>query len=203
MRRDDLHWALNAVIPHAGKKDSASVGLTADGTSARIYATDQYTLGIARIDAGLNISSMHLPLKEATDLMRFVRPNKVAEQSEHLAFALQNAEFHVATDQDSAVYETVQSNLTVDYLSDFITRLAVAPKEWDELIYQPELITRFVKAKRLETDRLRIQPRHSIDMYGAAIITVGDDFVGAVAGLAYDDLGPNVVSSFLAELSAA
>jgi hypothetical protein len=35
------------------------------------------------------------------------------------------------------------------------------------------------------------------DRNGAAIVTVGTDFIGAVAGLTYDDLGTATVADFL------
>jgi hypothetical protein len=56
---------------------------------------------------------------------------------------------------------------------------------------------RFAKAHRVETDRLRLLPRRVADRNGAAIVTVGTDFIGAVAGLTYDDLGTATVADFL------
>jgi hypothetical protein len=36
-----------------------------------------------------------------------------------------------------------------------------------------------------------------IDRNGAAVVSVGTDFIGAVAGLTYDDLGTATVADFL------
>ena len=123
--------------------------------------------------------------------------------TDHVGAGFADGELHVATGDDSAVFETTESALTLDYLLTVVSRLADAPTEFDELIYQPDLLAKFGKAKRSDSDRLRILPRRPTDRNGAAVVAVGSNFVGAVAGLTYDQLGPDTVSAFLSERQPA
>jgi hypothetical protein len=133
--------------------------------------------------------------------MRFVRPGNKAEQIEELAFnSSRPGEFHVGygEEKESEVYEvSADRTLTLSYLFEYVDRLTAYPFDWDEAIYQPKIMERFAKAHRVETDRLRLLPRRVIDRNGAAVVTVGTDFIGAVAGLTYDDLGTATVADFL------
>jgi hypothetical protein len=200
VNRADLSFALNAVLPHCGKTAQTElVGLEYLQGVTYVYATDTYTLGIARITEGAADIDIRLPRSEATDLMRFVRPGNKAEQIEELAFnSSRPGEFHVGYGDESEVYEVSNDHtLTLHYLFDYIDRLTACPFDWDEAIYQPKIMERFAKAHRVETDRLRLLPRRVIDRNGAAVVSVGTDFIGAVAGLTYDDLGTATVADFL------
>lgn len=198
MNRADLGWALSAVLPHTGKTtETAVVGLDYIDGWTYVYASDRYTTGIAKIPASLFISD-HLPTREATDLMRFVRPAKVAEQVEEVEHVTQPGELHVAAGDDTAVFETVDSALQLEHMLSLIRAIDARPVEWEALVYQPDLFAKFAKAKRTETDRLRIFPRRAIDRNGVAVVTVGTAFVGAISGLTYDDSSTaDTVSAFL------
>lgn len=203
MRRGDLAWALTAVLPHAGKTEAtAVVGLEQLNGWVHAYATDRYSMGIARIESMTDLD-LRFTTKEATDLMRFVRPNRVAEHEQQLVLAVQPGEFHVGlVDADdvlceSEVYETTPHDLELSYLLEFMRRLDAAPGEWGECVFQPPLAAKFAKAQRVDADRLRILPHHASDKYGAAVVTVGTNFIGAIAGLEYDQLGTATVADFL------
>jgi hypothetical protein len=201
VNRADLSFALSAVLPHCGKTAQTElVGLEYLQGVTYVYATDTYTLGIARITEGAADIDIRLPRSEATDLMRFVRPGNKAEQVEELAFGRRDGEFHVGygEEKESEVYEvSADRTLTLSYLFEYVDRLTACPFDWDEAIYQPKIMERFAKAHRVETDRLRLLPRRVIDRNGAAVVSVGTDFIGAVAGLTYDDLGTATVADFL------
>lgn len=209
MRRADLAWALSAVIPHAG---TATQGLNHVGLERRaswlyVYATDRYTSGIARIPDGIDVHNVALPVKEANDLMRFVRTDYVSEKEDDLAYALAPGELHIGFERqidkhgnrkdDSAVFELTEPKVSLAYLLEYITRVNAIQPEWDELILAPKLCEKWAKATRSESDRLRIMPRHVSDRRGVAIVTVGSDFIGAISGLTYDQEGPSTVAEFL------
>lgn len=208
MKRVDLAWALGAVLPHAGteKQGLNQVGLEFRAGQLYVYATDRYTVGIARVNEGADIRGA-LPAKEATDLMRFVRTDYVPEREDDIAYALAPNELHIGfarqvnkdgtREEDSAVFELTEPKVPFDFLLDWLMRLNDAEPEWDELILQPKLAEKFAKASRNDTDRLRITPRHATDVFGAAVVTVGSDFLGAIAGMTYDQLGAATVADFL------
>lgn len=55
-----LCQALNAVIPHAGTEDGLEwLRIDAAGDTVTVYATDRYTIGMARIDGDAIIESDH------------------------------------------------------------------------------------------------------------------------------------------------
>jgi hypothetical protein len=208
MNRADLSWALNAVIPHTGRRTETTnrVGLAYRDGWSFAYATDRYTSAVARIPNGADVR-LWLPTSEAVELERFVRPSYKDEYEDELVYARQPQELHIGIDrridregtreEDTAVFETVDDGVELEYIFDFIHRLSLAPAEFDECIYQVDLAAKFAKAKRTGEDRLRILPRHTNDVYGAAVVTVGTDFVGAIAGLTYDQLGSATVADFL------
>jgi hypothetical protein len=203
VNRGDLAWALAAVLPHCGKTEAtAVVGLEPYGDALYAYASDRYTTALARIRERSSLD-VALVAKEATELMRFIRPVRVAEFEQDLAILPQPGELHVGVWVedgelgDSAVFETTSSALSLKPLLGLITALHKAPLEWDEAVYQPDVLAKFAKAKRADTDRLRIFPRHIIDRNGAAVVTVGTDFIGAIAGLTYDQLGTATVADIL------
>jgi hypothetical protein len=172
VNRGDLSWALSAVLPHAGSRASNTdwVGLAYREGASYAFATDKYTLGVARIPNGADVDLV-LPAKEATELERFVRPSYKDEHEGDVVYAIQPGEFHIGfdrqvhrdgtTEEDTAVFETVEAGVDLDYLFDYIRATLAKPAEFDECIYQPDLMQKFAKAKRVGTDRLRIFPRAS------------------------------------------
>lgn len=205
MNRASLSWALASVLPHCGRTEQTGlVGIEYLQGVTYVYATDTYTMGIARIvdePADINI---RLPRSEATELMRDVRPGLKAEQVEELAFGHRPGEFHVGWGDESGVYETSPDyTLTLHYLFDYIDRLQHARADWDEAIFQPKLAERFSKAQRFDTDRLRLMPRRVSDRNGVAVVSVGTDFIGAITGLTYDDLGSAMIADFLTRAKEA
>lgn len=206
MNRQDLSWALSATLPHAGKTaQTALVGLVVAPDSVLAYATDDYTAGIARIPHGVAEDfELQLPNREATDLMRFVRPNHVGDREQEVILRIFEGELHVAIPEDTAVFTLTEQPVNLNAVLSFMGKLNNAPKEWQHAIFQPSLLGRFAKAEREQGERLRLYPRHANQRYGAALVTVGDNFIGAVAGLEYDDAGDRPLLSFLqAERKAA
>lgn len=193
MNRQDLTDALNAVIPHIGSTElTAFVGLESRGDILWAYATDRYTVGMARIDNGPTLNC-HLSPSEAKDLLRFVRPSRKAHEVEEVEIALgftgeTQSELHVGLSEDSAVFDLVHSPLHLLAITEFIERLYNSAPELQQCVYQPSLLGRFAKAQRGETDVLALYPRQANDVYGAAVVTVGDHFIGGVSGLTYRDV---------------
>jgi hypothetical protein len=201
MNRADLSWALNAVLPHAGTTKGNYVGLEARHNLLYVYATDDYTSAVARIPLTEKpgFEQVFLSKSEATDLMRFVRPSKKAHDDEVVQTRLVSPELHVATDDDSAVFDTVFPELSLSALLRLFTSLAARPTEHSQMIQQPALAARYAKAQRYDTDRLQWYPHTANDTYGVALVTVGTDFIGAIAGLSYDDTATaqDTLASFL------
>lgn len=204
MNRADLAWALSAVLPHVGKRDPHNlVGLHYSDV-LYAFATDRYTVGIARIEEGPHVS-LALSVPEAQDLMRYVRPTLVATKEQEIVTGARPGELHIGlaeTDDieaDSAVFDTIDADVVsqFDYITEFCRQLFIRPTEWDGCVYQPDLLARFAKAKRTDGDRLRLMPRHAQDLFGAALITVGTGFTGAIAGLTYEELQAAPLASFL------
>lgn len=193
MRRDELAWALNAVLAHCGStKEMAVVGI--DGSY--LYATDRYTVGVARTEP-LGVTAT-LPKGEATDLMRFVRPERVAEQEEAVEAVLDDeGGLHIAIQSDSAVFETVKPAYSFADLAAKLHLLEMLPDDHERLEYNPAFAARFAKAKRDANDRLCITPKRFEDRNGVALVTVGKDFLGAIAGLSYALSEPLSIAQFL------
>jgi hypothetical protein len=199
VNRADLSWALNAVLPHAGTTKGNYVGLEARAGLLYVYATDDYTSAVARISLTekLGFEQVFLSKTEATDLMRFVRPTKKAHDTEVVRTRLFSSELHVATDDDSAVFDTVLPDLTLDMLLKLFSSIAARPALRDDIILSPSLTAKYAKAQRYDTDRLRIYPYHGVNIRGVALLTVGADFIGAVAGMRIEDNPPDTLASFL------
>jgi hypothetical protein len=198
MNRGDLAWALGAVLPHVGTTKGKYVGMDRRDGNAYVYATDTYTAGVARIPLlGAGAVAFEHPFRysmsksEAQDLMRFVRPTKKAHDTEELTVQAVGMELHVATAEDSAVFDLVTDNpVTLDLILDTIRATADLPVEMFGIIQQPSLAAKFAKAQRYDTDRLRVYPFGGWgDINGLAIVTVGEHFIGAVAGLTYKPSG--------------
>lgn len=196
MRRDELAWALTATLPHCGTSESlATVGLVSGLRSVFLFATDRYSVGIARIP-GTDVNAV-LPKSEAADLLRFIRPGKVAEQSGEVEALVAENGLHIAIQSESAVFETVGVPFG---LGDLTSRLAVIealPDDYERLEYNPSLMVKFAKAKRDVADRLRVYPKRANDRNGVALVTVGNDFLGAIAGLSYTQEEAVTVAGFL------
>lgn len=206
MRRDDLTWALNAVLPHCGNTAATNlVGIAPRLRGVFLYATDRYTIGVARIDAGsMALGDAALSKREATDLMRFVRPSRVSEQEEGVELLTAPGELHVGTPDESAVFETVARPYSFRDLTDRLAKLeSLPPEAGEEQVYNPDMTARFAKAKRDVRDTLRLNPRTVRDLFGVALVTVGSDFYGAVAGIQYPNDLATSLSDFLGELESA
>ena len=206
MKRVDLSWALKAVLPHVGTEAAGlkHVGLEYRAGQLYVFATDKYTAGIARVNDGINVCGS-LSKEEATELEQFVRTSYKTEEEDDLAYAEQPGELHIGfarqidrlgeRAEDSAVFELDDPGTpSLDYLLETIARVNGQPVEWDEQIYQPKLFERFAKAER--GDRLRVFPRHADDRRGVAIVTVGQDFLGMISGLTYDEEGPATLAEW-------
>jgi hypothetical protein len=200
MKRSDLTWALGAVLPHVGTTKGPYVGMEGRDGQAYVYATDTYTAGLARIPLGaVDFWNLSMSKSEAQDLMRFVRPTKKAHDTEDLTLRDLVEELHVATAEDSAVFDLATDNpVTLDLILDTIRATADLPVEMFGIIQQPSLVAKFAKAQRYDTDRLRVYPFGGWgDINGLAIVTVGEHFIGAVAGLTYEPSGTsNTLESF-------
>jgi len=188
MNRAALHWGLSACIPHAGKTVSLERGY--------VYATDGYTTGIARVAQECVYAA--LSLGEARDLARFVKPTRKAHEVEDVDMLVNGNELHVAYYGESAVFDMCEQDVTLNALYGLLTALYAMPTDSRELMFQPSFGARFAKAQRVETDILRVYPRltHRPVDRGVALVTVGADFIGAIAGLAHDD-APTLLADFL------
>jgi hypothetical protein len=195
MNRSDLAWALGAVLPHVGTTKGKYVGIGGRDGQAYVYATDSYTAGIARIPLGaVDFWNLSMSKSEAQDLMRFVRPTKKAHDTEDLTLRDLVEELHVATAEDSAVFDLVSDNVvTLDLILDMIRATAGLPEMYG-IIQQPSLAAKFAKAQRYDTDRLRIYPARGQRDVSCATFTVGEHFIGNVAGLNYEP--SSVLESF-------
>jgi hypothetical protein len=188
MNRSDLKWALDAVLPHVGKTAQTNVvGLEQSAHSfLTVYATDRYTIATASCEAGPNVD-VRMTSQEARELLRFIRPSLKAHEEQEVVMLDDHVEheLHVAHDDDSAVFEMIESPINLHDLNNFMTKLWVAAEEYQHLIFWPRLFGRFAKAERHETDRLVLSPRHTSDHYGAALVNVGEHFHGAIVGMEY------------------
>lgn len=203
MNRADFAWCLSAILPHVGRnKQTALVGLTVRDGLLFTCATDRYTFGIARIPCQGEEFSVTLPAKEATELMRFVRPAKVAEQSEQVDYVAPLSDLHVAIPDESAVFESNYDSRMLDGLLDLARRIHAGPDDPEHLVFAPDFAARFSKAKRTDTDFLSIHPRRFRYRNGVAVVTVGDDFIGGICGVA-NCVSTTTIDSFLGESECA
>lgn len=182
MNRSDMSWALQAVLPHA----KTELGI--DGRL--VFATDRYTTGIAQTGEPFD-HPVFLPMKEAIDLERFVRPKRKRDQDERVESALSGGELHIACGGESGVFDTCEPVVTLATLTTLLHLLFLLPPDSREQILDPQYAARFSKAQRVETDSLHVFARLSNlpTKRGIAIVTVGDNFVGAIAGRVHGDIG--------------
>lgn len=215
VNRADLAWALNAVIPHVGSKAEGldQVGFQIDNCwpELSLYATDHYTLAIADLDfhtgTPLAGADFALPVKEAKDLLRMVRPTLKRHESEEVELLVvvnlgstdpgSPQELHVAlaepeddAERETAVFEVVTPGMGYDRVERRLKAIHDAEieslSEHPDLPFNPDFAARFAKAQRYNTDRLILSPRMMDGLnYGASYVTVGSHFEGAIAGLTY------------------
>jgi hypothetical protein len=202
MNRADLAWALQATLPHVGQRKGPFVGFSPEGDGTGfIYAFDSYAAGVARVllDPSDRWPAFALSTAEAKDLHRFVKPTRKAHDAEQVRLLVDSGELHVGLEEgDSEVYDIYpDQEYTLESVLNLCRGVAAAPVEHREVVFQPALLGKFGKASREPTDRLRLYPHHTSDRYGAALVTVGTDFIGAVAGLEYDDVTPEILTVFL------
>jgi hypothetical protein len=211
VNREMLEWGLRAVIPHVGlhSQNADSVGLEFRNGDLWAFAASAYSMGAARIPDGPDIRTW-LPVKEASEMMRFVRPGRVAERTQDLVYAVRPDELHIGWDDlpdsrgdieaDSAVFETTTAPTSSSSLAAVFERVETLydqPEEWEELILNPALLDKFSKAQLGEFDRLHIHPRRLDHRHGAAVVTVGTDFIGVIAGMTYEGAGSVIVADLL------
>lgn len=186
--RADLSWALKASIPHSDKVRSL-VGLDMHRNALAVYSTDNYTAGIAYLDDPEARISCLLSPSEAVELERHVRPNKVAEHSESVTLYHSGTELHIAFgDANGVVFdvEPMRREWSHAVLAAKLTALATKPIEDEAFIFDPDLFARFGKAKRGPDDAMQVIPLLADQKHGVALVTIGESFVGGIAGFAYE-----------------
>ena len=198
MTRAELTYALTAVLPHEGNR-KGGVGLTVREGELLAYATDGYTTGLSRVTwPQVPPFDVCLPVSEARDLMRFLRPSRVDEQSEAVELLSQDGELHVAIPGDSQVFTLKEPTYSLDDLLALMRKVHGLPTEFSDCLYSPLLLGKFAKAQREANDRLRLYPKRTKNgKIGAAVLTIGTQFIGAVAGMDDSVETDSALSSFL------
>lgn len=198
MNRAALRWALDAVVPHAGRSEWTNVvGLeqTPDFELAA-FSTDKYTLAIATVDAGPNVNA-RMTSQEARELLRFIRPTIRATETEEVVMLVRDLELHVGLvkedeneaqgeddDQRSAVFDLITSELRLEDLYGLVDHLDDSPEEFRPQPYRRTLWRRFGSAAQTDDEPMLFIPKHVNDRNGAALV-YADHFIGAIAGMAY------------------
>lgn len=225
-KRDDLAWALSAVLPHAGSGAATScIGMHEHAGTLFVYATDKYTAGIARLPVEGTFSPVVISTGvrngEAGELEKYVRPGKVAEKSNTLELltaelsshgydsSYDDRELHVAVhdehrEGDSAVFwQRPAALLQVDLwggisrtLELYRERLATELREYT---FSPALLARFSRAGRYGNDRLRMHPYAiaGARLGTVATVTVGEHFLGAIGGMEHEEGMESILESWL------
>lgn len=203
VNRQDLSWALQAVLPHAGSK--STVNFEPDW----LYASDGYTIGMTPL-VGVQgeTGPFFMQPRECAELERWVRPRLVGEREQPVLLHLAEDGLHVGRADETAVYDWTEpgpanpQRPAAEVLA-FIRRLYANPQtSADDLrVFNPDYAARFAAAKRDKgrdevPDALVMHARQGIQM-GAAVVTVGDNFIGALMGLTYEQA---VVSPLLEEV---
>lgn len=188
LTRTDLDWALKAVLPHVGRLpgiDTLGLKVTAGG-NLHVWATDRYTLGIAWTQTEDDVECW-LPVKEAVELERYVRPQKKADQDEPVTLIVHQSELHVQLgEQDGVVFETVPTGVSLDAAFNMVKVYDAAPHEYQGIYVSPELLARFAKAQRSSNAHCRLDGVTQNDFGGGVLVRVGDSFIGAVRGTKYE-----------------
>ena len=199
MNRSDLSYALQAVLPHAGTSAPCDVvGLAAEDGVLAVWATDRYTAAVATVPTAWALGDTFLSAKEARDLERYVRPVLVAHKAASVELG-PSFPFTVwnERDREALEFDTASDGVSLDQLLRLFDGIHSQSPGYSQQVYDPQLLARFVKAQRHPTDRLRIYPRVSEKSYGTALVTVGDSFLAAVAGLSFDSVGEDPITSLL------
>lgn len=181
VNRAELAWALRAVLPHVGPHyPMDTVGM--DGTY--LWATDRYTLGMATVAARL--PSCLLPADEAKDLERSVRVSRKADEEDSVWLVHDGYGLHVQVgDGPGEVYDLSEWGIPYSFVHEHIESLSVREPEYQGLIVQPKLLSRFTKAAKHDSDRLVLDGYGVDSEHGTILVRVGDSFVGAIGGLTY------------------
>jgi hypothetical protein len=197
MTRADLTYALTAVLPHEGRK--GGVGLSVRTGALRAYATDGYTAGLTQVSwPQASPLDACLPVGEARDLMRFLRPSRVDEHGETVELLVADNELHVGIPGDSQVFTLQEPIYTADTILALFRDIHGLPEGYGECLYSPQLFGKFAKAQREPADRLRLYPkRPNNGKYGVALLTIGEHFIGSIAGLDSSIETDSVLASFL------
>lgn len=199
--RPDLAYALQAVLPHVG---DAARGLDWVGLDGQfVFALDGHTVGIAGMNSVQLFESVAFWLseKEAKDLYRFVKPSRVSHKTDTIQLLLHDnagvKELHVGISPEDRSEEPV---------SEIYERREIDGQNWADVfglvqqirkrshatecfVEQASLRARFAKAEREFGDRMRVYPSFG-ERFDSAVITVGSDFLGAIAGLSDEHTGP-------------
>jgi hypothetical protein len=139
-----------------------------------------------------------LPGGEARDLMRFLRPSRVDEQAESVELLTQDGELHVAIPGDSQVFTQQTPVYSLWQILQLIRMVHKLPTEYGECLYSPLLLGKFAKAQRAAHDRLRLYPKRTQNgKVGAAVLTIGEQFIGAIAGMDDSIETDSILASFL------
>ena len=206
MTRADLWWSLSAVLPHAGNY----VALSLSDGSLTVWGTDNYTVGMAKVDCESDCPLFAvLPPNEALTMMRYVRPERKSEERQGAQLLTHDNELHVGFyDLSDLPYQLVNSQVYrqapvstsvagLGFLRDWFAQ-SYARSPIPSMVYQGALLTRFDKAVTRGTlDRVRFYPREHDDRHGVALVTVGERFMGAISALTYDTPGTDIPSEWL------
>jgi hypothetical protein len=154
-----------------------------DGTC---YATDRYSIGIAvfREHPGL-LAPFHLPLSEAKDMVRWLKPVKVNQRKDSIRAEVHGLELHIGIESfedetlTTEIYELYPpGEITLQSVRGQVLRIAKDIRNNEPVTVLPQTVDRFVKAAEIEGDRMRLYPTGY-----AAVVTVGNNFLGAVSQL--------------------
>lgn len=210
VNRADFYSALNSVLPHVGTAAQSLDWVGYDHESGFVFAVDGHTVGVAQCPT----SSTQLPPdrsewggwylhpSEAKDLLKFVRPSVKATLEHEVHILVVEQELHVAIyspfvpgegdDQDtggemlcSEVYTLREPGTAFHHVWNLIQKVSDRRDESYRLVFQPGMPAKFAKAQREETDQINFFPA-SDGASIAAVVTVGEHFVGAILGIAYD-----------------
>lgn len=208
MNREDLSFALRAVLPHAGRSGpTAWVGIHVGAGEARVYATDDLTFGVARIATppGGDTGTLWLSTKEATELERFVRPTLKAHKEETITWEARGQELHIGCDQgtkdgfQAVVFDLIEPQSTIEH---YMRLIAEISKSATSIVMaaDPALMSRFAAAKRSDGDRIWWHARQAIGLGGRPFVkwigAVEDYFIGAIAGMSIENYQADPLASF-------
>ena len=206
VNRQHLYDALDAVLPHVGTASRLldCIGFEDRGDTLHVYATDRFTAGVSAVHkapgSSGTLSPVQLAKAEALGLLRSIRPTLKAHSDDTVQLAIGPAEFAGAEDEppqvltalhaqwgeeDGVVFGPAVTGSDLDY--DALMQLVVQMRQRGEeketpLIFNPAYLARFNKAAVDDSVRMRIYPIRK-GTAGAAVVTVGDNFLGMIAGM--------------------